>query len=183
MRKCNAVISMVITVLFFLHAIVGGFQLAGLMAGGSEIMSFMAWFMVVLISVHMLIGIKLTVDTLMAMKRSGASYVKENKLFWVRRISGFAIFLLMLYHIFIFIGNHHAGAYRLNYFGGIQLATQILLVLSIAIHVISNVKPVLIAFGMKSMKEYAIDILMILSILFLLMGIGFCIYYVRWKMF
>ena len=78
------------------------------------------------------------------------------------------------------MGNND-GVYRLNYFGTIQLVSQILLVISLIVHVISNVKPVLIAFGMKKLKDYAPDLLLILGGVLLFTGIAFVIYYIRWK--
>ena len=116
MRKWNAVLSMGILVLFLIHAIAGGFQLAGVFSGGSMLMQWLAWLMLILIFIHTLIGCKLTADTCKAGKEAGISYFKENKLFWVRRISGFAVMLFILCHVLIFIGKNQDGIYRLNQF-------------------------------------------------------------------
>ncbi len=181
MRKWNAILSGLILVLFLFHAIAGSLGLMSMNSGGGIFLSVLPWILVGCIALHTLIGIKLTIDTLRACRKSGVSYFKENKLFWARRISGFAIFLLMFFHIILFKGHNAGGAYRLNFFGAAQLTTQILLVLSIAVHVLTNVKPSLIAFGRKSLKKYALDILIALSILFIFMGIAFFIYYLRWQ--
>ncbi len=183
MRKWNAVISMLIVVLFFVHAVAGGFNLIGIIPGGNPIFTALSYLLLGLVVMHVLIGIKLTIDTVLAKRRAGVFYYKENKMFLARRISGFAIFLLMISHILIFMGNEEAGSFRLNYFGKLQLVAQLLLVLSIAVHIISNIKPVLIAFGIRSLKEYAADIIIIISVLLLFMGLAFCLYYVRWKIF
>ena len=61
-----------------------------------------------------------------------------------------------------------------------QLAVQILMVLSIALHVITNVRPMMISFGIKSYKDLGIDIMLILSILLMLAGAAFVVYYIRW---
>ena len=180
MRKWNAVISMCIIVLFLVHAIAGGFQLMGLIPGGSDLMGILAWIMLVLILIHTIIGIKLTADSLAACKKSGVSYFRDNKLFWARRISGFAIFIFILFHVILFLGKND-GVYRLNYFGTLQLATQILMVVSVAVHVITNVNPMLISFGLKRLKEYALDILIVISVILLFTGVSFVIYYIRWN--
>lgn len=180
MRKWNAVISIAILILFLLHAVAGGFQMMGLLPGGIQVLSVAAWIMTGLIVLHVLIGIKLTVDSLVACKKSGASYFKENKLFWARRISGFAVMLFILLHVLIFLGSND-GVYRLNYFGTIQLIGQLLLVVSLMVHVISNVKPLLISFGIKKLMDYAPDILLILGGVLLFTGAAFLIYYIRWK--
>ena len=115
MRKYNAVLSMGILVLFLVHAIAGGLQMAGFLPGGSQVMKVLAWVMLGLIAVHIVIGCKLTADTLRAIKRSGASYFKENQLFWTRRISGFTILIPLVMHLFIF-RESNAEAYRLQVF-------------------------------------------------------------------
>ncbi len=182
MRKLNAVLSMGILALFIVHAIAGAFQLSGIIPGGSVIMEKIAQVMVCLIFIHFIIGIKLTADTFTAIKKSGTSYFKENKLFWIRRISGLAVMLFVIFHIMIFLGTNN-GAYRLNLFEGIQLASQLLLVLSVAVHVITNIKPLMISFGAKSYKVFLTDIILILSVLLVFMGIAFVIYYLRWNVF
>ena len=182
MRKINAVLSMGILVLFLIHAVTGGLQLSGFLSGGNVVLSVMAWVMLVLIAAHLLIGCKLTADTLRSMKRSGASYFKENQLFWLRRISGFAIMLFIVCHLLIFQTSAEDGAVRLHLFAGVQLVTQLLLVVSIAVHVLSNIRPLMIALGAKRYKTVLLDVLVILATLLLASGIGFVIYYIRWNL-
>ncbi|MBR1691736.1 MAG: pilus assembly protein PilX [Lachnospiraceae bacterium] len=180
MRKWNAALSMGIVVLFFVHAVTGGFQLMGIMPGGSPLLSALSWILAALLLLHAAVGVKLTADTIRACKKSGVLYFKGNKLFWARRVSGFAIFMFMLFHVALFLGKNE-GAYRLKDFGGVQLAMQLFLVASVAVHVITNVKPMLIALGIRSLKEYAGDILLILSVLLIFTGLAFFIYYLRWN--
>ncbi len=182
MRKFNAILSMGIVVLFLIHAIIGAFQLTSILSGGSQILKVLAWTMVVLILIHTVIGCKLTTDTLKACKKSGTSYFKENHLFWLRRFSGFAIMIFIICHLLIFAGNG-GEVVRLHVFEGLELATQLLLVVSIAVHVLSNIKPLMIAIGARGGKEFFVDILLILSVVLVFMGIAFIIYYLRWNVF
>ena len=181
MRKWNALLSMGILVLFLVHAIAGALNLAGLSAGGSQFMKVLAWVMTALIAAHTLIGIKLTADTLRASKKSGVSYPKENRLFWLRRLSGFAIMLFIVCHLLIFAGG--GENFRLHLFAGAELTTQILLVLSIAVHVLTNIKPLMLALGARGMRELLTDVLLVLTVLLLLSGTAFVVYYVRWRVF
>lgn len=182
MRKWNAILTAGILVLFVIHAVGGGFQLAGIIPGGSAVLSTLARIMVVLILTHAVISTILTIQSLRAQKHAGVSYIKANRLFWTRRISGYAVFLFIFSHVILFLGNN-SGAYRLNLFEGVQLATQLLLVISIAVHVISNVKPVLIALGIRRFREHAVDILFVLAIVLAFTGLAFIIYYLRWNVF
>jgi succinate dehydrogenase hydrophobic anchor subunit len=179
MRKINSVISVIILILFFIHSVMGGFRLIGIISGGNAFMQPAAYVMAVLISVHLVIGIKLTADTLKAEKKSGVSYSKANKLFWIRRISGFLIMLFALFHIMIFV-NIGDGAYRLKLFAFPELFTQICLVLSAAVHVISNIKPLEIAVGIRTGRSAAADIFFVITVLLLFSAAGFAVYFLRW---
>jgi succinate dehydrogenase/fumarate reductase cytochrome b subunit len=179
MRKINSVISVIILVLFFIHSVMGGFQLIGIISGGNAFMQLAAYVMAVLIFVHLVIGIKLTADTLKSEKKSGVSYSKANKLFWIRRISGFLIMLFVLFHMMIFV-NISDGAYRLKLFDFWGLFTQICLVLSVAVHIISNIKPLEIAFGIRTGRSVAGDIIFVITVLLLFSAAGFVIYFLRW---
>lgn len=176
MRKLNifAVAGMLVT--FLIHAILGALQITG---AGSTALKPVAWVSVGFVAVHMILSTVLTVQTLHARHMSHAGYFRDNKLFWVRRISGFLIVIPLIMHLLIF-SPANAGAYRVHVFSTGRLVSQILLVLAIALHVISNIRPALITCGIRSLKAYAVDILLVLSVLLLLFIIAFVVYYVRW---
>ena len=177
MRRFNAILTALILALFLIHAVLGGFQLLGV---GNTAAKATAWVAVALIAVHTAIGVKYTADTLRVWKKTGVSYFKENQLFWARRISGFAIMVLLFFHLTAF-GDSGSGAYRLKWFDTAKLTTQLLLVAAIALHVITNVKPLLISFGIRSLKPRAGDILFVLSVLMLFFAAAFIVYYLRWN--
>lgn len=121
-------------------------------------------------------------DTFIAQRKAGVSYPKENQVFWVRRISGFIIMVLLIFHLTAF-GYDADGTYRLHWFTAGKLVTQILLAATVAVHVISNVKPMLLSFGIKGHKSWAKDIVTILTVLLLFMLTAFVVYYLRWNVF
>lgn len=178
MRKFNAILTAAILLLFILHGVLGAFQMLGL---GSVTMRVMAWTLAALILAHTVLGVKLTWDSLRVWRRTGAPYFRENRLFWARRISGLAVMLMLLFHVMAFSYTTAEGVFRLRWFDGFKLATQLLLVASIAVHVITNVKPMLIAFGIRSLRPRAQDILFVLSVLLCLMAAAFIVYYIRWN--
>ena len=49
-------------------------------------------------------------------------------------------------------------------------------------HIITNVKPMLITFGVKKLRPKAGDILFFVSAALLLMAAAFIIYYIRWQL-
>ena len=181
MRRVNAVTAMLIVALLLIHVIAGGFQLAGIIGGGSTVMKVLAWVMLALIGVHMLIGVKLTADTLIACKRSGTSYYRENRLFWLRRISGFAVMFFIVLHVLIFLGREEGGVFRLNYFGTVQLLSQLLLVVSLILHIVTNIRPLMLALGSRKYRDFLLDVCVILSVVLILTAAAFIVYYIRWR--
>ena len=177
MRKWNAILTAAIMLLFLLHAILGGFQLFGV---GATALKAVAWAALVLVAAHTLIGVKLTADSIKVWKKTGAGYFRQNKLFWARRVSGFAVMVLLVFHMTAF-GYSNGGAYRLRWFTDFKLATQILLIVTLAVHVLMNVRPMLISFGVRGLKKYVGDILFVLSVLLLFMAAAFIVYYLRWN--
>ena len=179
MRKSNAILTAVILLLFLVHAILGGFQLLG---AGSTAVKAIAWLCTALIAAHTVIGVKLTADTLRVRKKTGVGYFRENTLFWARRVSGFAVMVLLVFHLTAF-GDNSGVRYRLQWFDTAKLVTQLLLIAVLALHILSNVKPMLISFGIRSLKDRAGEILLILSVLLLFMAAAFIVYYLRWNSF
>ena len=94
----------------------------------------------------------LTVKTLLTIKKSGKGYFRENLLFWTRRISGFALII--------------DEAYRLVFFHSGRLISQILLAACLALHIIMNIRPMLIGMGAKQRGLLSADICFVLSVVF-----------------
>lgn len=180
MRQINAVTAALSMLLFVIHLIWGGLELAGFVKGGNLVFKVISYLMVVLIALHTIIGIKLTMDTIKASRRSGASYIKANRLFWIRRISGLSLLIFILLHVFTFMGKNAGGVYLLNVFDAFQLAVQILMVISLLIHLLSNITPLRIALGIEDSAGVRVDIMLVLTVLLLLGGLAFIIYYLRW---
>ena len=178
MRRLNAILTVFILVLFLVHAIAGGFQLLGL---GQTALKAVGWICLALIAVHAGIGVKLTVDSVLVWRKTGVGYFRENRIFWLRRISGFAVLAFLALHLLAFHGSGSGGSYRLPWFTAGKLVCQILLVLSVGIHGISNLRPSALSLGAAGWRQWAADILLILALLLLFMGTAFVIYYLRWN--
>lgn len=180
MRKLNSIVSMLLIVLFVVHAAAGGFQLMGVTAGGNDIINRLAWLMAALLLVHVVIGIKLTADSAAAGRKSGHFYLRANALFWTRRISGFAMIIFIALHLMIFVSSSGA-IFRLKPFAGAELISQLLLAVTLIIHILANIKPLSLSFGVWGMRVYLKDILLILSVIMLFAAASLLIYYFRWN--
>ena len=97
-----------------------------------------------------------------------------------RNLSSGSGHLVLLSHILIFIGKQ-GEAYRLHPFGAGELVTQVLLVLSIAVHVLTNIRPLMTALGARGWRDFFVDILLVLSVLLFFAGIAFLVYFFRWQ--
>ena len=176
MRRLNLFLVFGMLVTFLIHGIFGALEIAGANADAQKAV---AWICLVFVAAHIVVTTVLTVRTLRARRLSGAGYFKDNLLFWIRRISGFSILIPLVLHLMIFRAGN-AEAYRLQAFTVGRMVSQILFIATIALHVLTNIKPLMIALGLKGRRAYALDAMLILSVLLLLFAAAFAIYYVRW---
>jgi len=179
MRKLNTIVSLVLIILFLIHIIAGSFQMMKIIPGGNELMKDLSYFMLFMIGVHILIGTKLTIDSVKIGRKSGKFYFRENAIFWTRRITGLAMILLVICHVLLFTSN--GEVFRLNDFNEVQLIFSIFLVFTLLVHILANIRPLLISFGISGFRLYVKDILLVLAIISLLGAVAFVIYYLRWN--
>lgn len=179
LRKVNAIVAGAMVVCLFIHAVGNAFQLIGI---GTVVPRALAYVLLAAAIVHLLIGIVLTVDTVRTQKAPGASYFGLNKRFWVSRISGLAIAVFIICHIVIF--GHFGpsdGSFRLSFFGQIQLVLSLLLVASLAVHILSGLQPLSISLGLSGPRARAVDVGIVVCILLVFLAIAFFIYFSRWS--
>ena len=165
-----------ILVSFLIHSISGSVRLFGAQGISPKISARICMLFVV---VHVIVSAILTVKTVKTIRKSGKSYFGENKLFWARRISGFALLIPLVMHLLIFRGTGD-DAYRLVFFHSGRLVSQILLAACLALHIIMNIRPMLIGMGAKQRGLLSADICFVLSVVLLLCCCAFCFYWLRW---
>ena len=178
MRRLNLILVAGMLVSFLVHAIIGSMQLMGAQSNLRALM-IAADFLVAFMAAHVVVAIIFSIRTLRAIKRSGANYFRNNRLFWARRISGFLIIIPMIMHLMIF-HSPQSEVYRLSAFTAGRMISQILLVAAIALHVLINVKPALMGFGVKGHRKFAGDIIFVLTILLFVFAVSFLVYFLRW---
>ena len=177
MKRANALISAAILVLFVIHGLGNALQL---MDVGSIVPALIGWAMLALVGVHAVIGVVLTAQTMREQKRAAASYPGLNRRFWVVRISGFALVVLLAFHVFLFGGE--TGEYvRLAFFGHAELVMHLLMVAALAVHVLCNLEPLLIDLGVPVPRGRGADAAVVFAIFLLVMALAFIIYFIRWS--
>lgn len=180
LRRVNAWVSVAIIVLFLIHGIAGGYQMAGILAGGNQVLTVLAWLLVALVCVHVAIGTVLTVRSVRASKSGRKAYAGENAAFIVRRVSGFCILVFLVAHVVVFYGDYSSGAYRLNLFAGPELWLSLGLVISLAVHLLCNIRPLFIGLGLDQRARRR-DLVIILAVILAFCAAMFVLYYYRWN--
>ena len=177
MRKWNALLSLAALGLLLLHGLLGGSLLIGFSSVPIKLLPRAA---AALLLVHAVLGVKYTADSLRVWRRTGAGYWQENRLFWVRRLSGFAVLVLLFFHFGAF-GTVVDGAFQLLPFTQGKLVLHLLLAASLAVHLLANLRPLMIALGVRTDRKWLGDLLFLLSALLLFMAGAFVVYYLRWN--
>jgi hypothetical protein len=85
-----------------------------------------------------------------------------------------------LFHIGVF-GRVQDGVYILFPFTTVRLLTQLLLVASVFVHLLLNLRPLLVSLGIVRDKEQRGDLYLILSILVLFAAGSIILYYIGWN--
>lgn len=178
MRKWNNLLARVIILLFLFHALMGSLMLLGISKVSLKPLS---WFLLSVVSVHGILGIIATIPAIKTARKTGQWFFKENAAFWTKRISGIAIMLLLSLHITAYTTSVN-GKFFLKEFTTGRLAAQILLILSIFIHLMVSIKSMLIAKGTIKFKERTVDWMLILSIMMIFFTIAVVAYYIQWQM-
>ena len=176
MRKLNMFLVLGMLLTFAAHGVMGSMRLFG---ADAPTLKAAAWACVCFICAHIIVTSVLMLQTLRARRLSGAGYFRDNLMFWARRISGFAILIPLVMHIAVFHPSN-AGAFRLSAFTTGRLISQIMLVVFIAFHVLTNIEPMLISFGVKKTKAFSHDIMLVISVVLLAAAAAFAVYYARW---
>lgn len=176
-RKLNTMLSGLLILIFMVHGIMGGFLLLGI---GSSAGKILAWIGVAVLAAHTGIGVLLTVQSLRTAKRAGGNYLRQNRIFWARRASGLAILLLLFFHIGLF-GGIENGQYILFPFTTVKLIVQLLFVAALFVHILINIRPLLVSLGITSDQERRGDIYLLLSVLLLFIAGAVILYYIGWQ--
>lgn len=178
MRKINGILAAAVLILFIVHGIFGALNMMDI---APLVVKVLSHTMLSLIAVHAVISIILSVQSVRTAVKTKAPYLKNNLLFWSRRVSGVLIVALVFFHMTAF-GTTEGGVFRLYPFDLPRFVLQMLFLLTVAVHVIANVKPALITFGAKRLKPKTGEILFIISAALLFMAAGFIIYFIRWQL-
>lgn len=178
-KRINAIVSAAILVLFAIHGTGNALQLFGV---GSIVPATIGWTMLGLACVHAIIGVVLTVQTLREQVRAGAAYPRLNKRFWAVRASGFALVVCAAFHVLVF-GGPGGEFVRLAFFGHAELVMHLLMMASLAVHVLCNMEPLLIDLGLPAPRGRAADAMVVFAVLLIIAAAAFVFYFVRWAVF
>lgn len=177
MRKWNNLLARLILVLFLLHALMGSLMLLGL----SNI-SFapLSWLLLAAVVTHGVLGVLATVRAMKSGKVSGKWYLRQNAGYWTKRFSGLAILILLCFHVSAYtmtVGD----AFFLKEFTFGRMAAQLLLLLSIFVHLSISIQSMLIANGVVKFKERTVDWMLVLSLLTLFFAAAVVVYFLQWQ--
>lgn len=178
LRAANAVLSVVMLLLFMLHGVGNSFEMVGL---GMPTAKVFAYAVVALAVAHAVLGVVITVHTMRAQREAGVSYPLLNARFWAVRASGVAIAVFVALHMVVFLQAGGGGPYRLREFGTLELVANVCLVVAIAVHVIANARPWMVSLGVPLPRARSVDLVLVASLLLLLMAVAFVVYFLRWS--
>ena len=161
MKRINNWLLWLIFPLLVIHGLWGSFLLLGFHVPIIKSVSYVLTLAVVL---HGLIGLLMTRDAISIGLQTGHWYWKENARFWVIRLSGICIFVLLGFHACVY-GKTVNGVFTLNEFTFLRMLSQLLFLLAILVHLVAAARPWLISLGIVNFGRRAWDCIVVSAIL------------------
>lgn len=177
MRRWNRRIAKLSMVLMLLHGLLGSYMLLDI---STISLKMPARLLFGLVGIHAVLSILLTVEAVRAGSLSRHWYPGLNAGFWIKRITGAAILILMAFHIHMYSATVN-GQVILKEFTLLRMISQLLFVLAIFIHVFVSIRPMLIKQGILKYRERTGDAYLVLSVFLLVFVMAIVAYYIRWK--
>lgn len=175
-RKINIAISIILIFLVLFHGLVGSAILFQILYIDTKWISWLAFYLLI---IHTILGIIFTTQSIKTNTNQGKWYLKQNRVFWIRRISGILMLVLVFLHYSSF-GGVVNGQYMLFEFNIPSLIIQILLIISLFVHIFSNINPMLDSLGIIRNKLNP-SIFIILWIFLLIFTIASIFYFISWQ--
>ncbi len=177
MRKINSYLVIFILALLAIHGLLGAFTLLRLT---TLQLTALAYTLLAAVLAHGLLGIAMTKDAIKEGLAHGHWYLKENASFWTIRLTGLIILLSLWFHVTCF-AVFESGALFLREFTVLRLASQIVFVLAIFIHLYCAAKPLLLKWGILSYRERRQDFLLVFSIFGAFFMASLISYFIYWN--
>ena len=164
MRKINTIITILIILLLCDHLLFGSLYMLGTGAG---VITGMAHTLILLVIIHALISMIVTLRAEKAGFKTKARYNRENREFWLRRTSGVCVLVFALMHAYSMQKNER-GIPNIAFMPKIFELTLVLLLISAAVHMFVNIRPLLISLGVRNIdrKERIIRFVFIVFVIF-----------------
>ena len=149
MRRINTILVLMILALFADHAIFASLHSIGV---GNGVIKAMAHSMLGLVLIHAAVSLIVTVKAEKAGITTKARYNKENREFWNRRVTGVLILVLGVTHAYL-MNRNERGIPRIAFAPKIFELTTPLLVITIYLHIMTNIRSLLISLGIRNIDR------------------------------
>lgn len=177
MRKINTILARIILFLLVVHSFMGCL----LMLGWSNItLKPLSYLLLGIVCFHAILSILSSVSSIQIGFKSRKWYFKENVSFWIKRITGILILILVWFHISAYT-TVVDGKFFLQEFTFIKLISQLSLALCIFIHVGVSLKSLFIVSGNIDFKEKKVDGLLVISIFMIFVVFAILSYFIQWQ--
>lgn len=179
MRKLNTYLSLALCLVFLLHLVMGSFMILGIGHNGGKLLAIAGACALV---IHVALSAYSTGRT---MTRLGLRHLLQygwaNRLFWLRRLSGLAILILLFGHIGLF-GAVIDGQYVLFDFTWPKALLQGTFLTALCVHIATNMRPLFVSLGWSGIAGRCRDVYASLVVFYLFSIVALIIYYVGWQL-
>lgn len=177
MKRLNHFLATAALILFAVHALAGVAILTGLYYVPLKWLSYVLFAVVI---AHAGVSIALSLQAFRAGARSGKWYVGENAVFWIKRISGFAMLFMIFFHMNTY--TYTSGDFfELKQFTLLRLISQLVFAAVVFLHIFISIKGYLINKGVTKIRQGTLTLCLAFAILLLLVIVSYVVYFWAWN--
>lgn len=178
MRKLNTLLSAALIAILLIHVVFGSFMILGIGHNGAKILALIGAGLLIL---HILLSGVATTQTIRRMvSRHMPLYVRANRLFLLRRLSGLGIVIFLVFHIGMF-GTMVDTHYVLYEFTTTKLLLQFGFMTSLFVHIGTNIRPLFVSLGWQQITNHCRDVYVVLGVLYMFTLTAISMYYGGWQ--
>lgn len=175
MKKVNSIISLLLIIMVFVHGVFASLLMLGVMDKPNPIPAFIC---LGLLLIHIVLSCILTSKTVKEAVSSGDKYEIQNKMFIIRRASGVLMILLVIAHLVFYFGPQVEN-FATAPFTVAQLVLLILLVISLIVHITTNIRPLMVSLGVSSPKAVRVVLIVFVVAALLLMATSSVVFFLK----
>ena len=176
MKKFNSVISLLLIIAVLAHGVLASLLMMGWVGNTMPIPAFIS---LGLLLIHIVLSCILSTKTIKDAVKSGDKYEIQNKMFIIRRVSGVLMMVFVIAHLVFYFGPQVEN-FKDTAMSVPQLVLLILLLISLIVHIVTNIRPLMVSLGVTSPTGVRVVLGLLIACALIAMAMAGVAFFLKW---